>query len=55
MLLFLIPRTQYSFRRTTDDATSIVAVTLLVMVVSAGKKADLQRVGMLSSLREIPM
>ena len=25
------------------------------MVVSAGKKADLQRVGMLSSLREISM
>ena len=30
-------------------------MTLLVMVVSAGKKVDLQRVGMLSSLREIPM
>ena len=29
--------------------------TPLVMVVSAGKKADLQRVGMLSSLREISM
>ena len=28
---------------------SIVAVTLLVMVVSSGKKADLQRVGVLSS------
>ena len=45
MLLFLIPRKQYSFRWTTDDATLIVAATLLVMVVSAGKKADLQRVG----------
>ena len=53
MLLFLIPRKQYSFRWTTDDATSIVAATLLVIVVSAGKKADLQRLGMLSSLREI--
>ena len=36
-------------------ATSIVAATLLAMVVSAGKKADLQRVGMFSSLREISM
>ena len=55
MLLFLIPRKQYSFRLTTDDATSIVATTLLVMVVSAGKEANLQRVGMFSSLREISM
>ena len=39
----------------TDDATSVVAATVLVMVVSAGKKADLQRVGMLSSLKEISM
>ena len=39
----------------TDDATSVVAATLLVMVVSAGKKADQQRAGMLSSLREISM
>ena len=30
---------QYSFRRTTDDYTSVVAATLLVMVVSAGKKS----------------
>ena len=45
MLLFLIPPKQYSFRWTTDDATLIVAATLLVMVVSAGKKAILQRVG----------
>ena len=33
----------------------MVATTPLVMVVSVGKKADLQRVGMLSSVREISM
>ena len=55
MLLFLIPRKQYSFQRTADSTTSIVATTLLVMAVSACKQADLQRVGMLSSLREISM
>ena len=53
MLLFSIRRKQYSFQWTTDHATSVVVATLVVMVASAGRKADPQRVGMLSCLREI--
>ena len=53
MLLLLNPRKLMSIRWATEEAAFIVAATLhFEMVVSAGKMADLQRVGVLASVGE---